>query len=69
VNDLNGWHDNVADMLALEEKHPTLVWVRPQSPGSPHGAVWIEDDGPHEEERERLGDLVAYLQARFSPAR
>jgi hypothetical protein len=69
MNDLNGWHDNVAEMLALVEKHPTLVWLRPESAGAPHAAVWIEDDGPQRAQRERLGDLVAYLQARFRPGR
>lgn len=57
--------DYVAEMQALVESHPTLTYIRPLSPDSPHGAVWDDDDGPVVEERETLGELVAYLRARF----
>lgn len=48
-------------MEALVRAHPTLTYI----PRGTHVATWMEDDGPHVEERATLRDLVLYLRARF----
>ena len=49
------------EMAALVRAHPTLTHI----PRATHVATWMEDDGPHVEERGSLAELVAYLRARF----
>jgi hypothetical protein len=49
------------EMEALVRAHPTLTYI----PRGTHVATWMEDDGPHVEERATLRDLVLYLRARF----
>ena len=59
--------DWVAEMEKLVKAHPTLTWIKPKVRYGPHMATWDDDEGSHREQRERLGELVQYLQARLRP--
>ncbi len=52
------------EMAELVRAHPTLTYI-PREDASGDVATWMEDDGPHVEERGSLADLVAYLRARL----
>lgn len=61
--------DRAADYVlligAMEAAHPTLTYLRPQSPGAPHGAAWDDDEGSHKVTFDHLRDLYRFLALRF----
>lgn len=58
-----------AEMRALVDARKTLTWLSRDAMTGPHRAVWMEEDGIHDESRDRLEDLVKYLRAHFGAQR